>query len=187
MKAGLLLLCVLPLAAHGGVLTVDYEGTVYWADPGAAYEIGDTISGTLLVDTLLMGPDLDLLDPNAGVYGAAHGNLPSMDFVTGFATGLPVHDSIHVLRDLESPNGSWDTYQIVDASAFGTPSFEHLVLHASLPGGTFDDDGGVQIFEAVSQGLGELVGVLSVGWEGTRRQVDFYLSRLSVKPGRCVA
>jgi hypothetical protein len=92
-----------------------------------------------------------------------------------------------VLNDVQQPGGPFDSYQVVDASAFGASTFQHLVLFASLPAATFDDDDGVQIFEAVSQGLGELVGSLSVGWEKTRRQVDFFFIRLSVKPGRCVA
>lgn len=187
MKAKWVLLCVLPVGAQAGVLTVSYEGTVYSADAGAGYEIGDTISGSLVIDTLLMGPDLDLLNPNAGVYGTAQSNVPSLNFVTGFAAGLPAGDSIHVFNDLQQPGGLFDTYQIVDASAFGTPSFQHLALFAAVRADTFDDDGGSQIFEAVSQSLGDLVGVVSTGWDATRRQVDFYLSRLSVKPGRCVA
>jgi hypothetical protein len=187
MKAKWVLLSVLPVGAHAGVLTVSYEGTVYSADAGAGHEIGDTISGTLLIDTLLMGPDLALLDPNASLYGAADSNIPSIDFVSGFATGVPSHDSISVRNDFQHPGGLFDTYQIVDASAFGTPSFQHLVLHATLPADSFDDDDGVKIFEAISQGLGDLGGTLSRGWDATRRQVDFHLSRLSVKPGRCVA
>jgi hypothetical protein len=187
MKAGFVALCVLPLSAHAGVLTVSYKGTVHWADPGAPYSIGDTVSGTLLIDTLLMGPDLDLQDPNAGVYGSDPAHLPTTNFVTGFANSLPANDSIYVRNDLLQLNGLTDTYQISDNGAFGTPSFEQVNLYAVLPAGTFHDDRGDQTFEAVSRTLGDLVGTIAWGWEETRRQVDFYMSSMSVKPGRCRA
>jgi hypothetical protein len=187
MKAGFVALCVLPLGAHAEVLTVSYQGTVYHADAGAPYAIGDTVSGTLLVDTLLMGRDLDILDPNTGVYGAVPAYVPTANFVTGFANSLPAGDSIYVRNDFLQLNGLTDTYQIIDNGAFGTSSFEHVSLYGTLPAGTFDDDRGDQTFTAISRALGDLVGTIAWGWEQTRRQVDFYLSSLSVRPGRCRA
>lgn len=188
MKAGLLVLCVLPLGAHAQIFTVEYEGTVYSADAGAPYEIGDTVSGRLFLDTLLMGRDLDPLDRNQGFYGSHPDKLPSTDFVTGFAKGLPAYDSLSVRNDFrfETSNDPVDTYQIRDESAFGTARFMHLLLYADLPPTTFDDDRGDQTFDAVSKTLGDMVGTLAWGWGETRRQVDFFLSRFSVKPGRCV-
>jgi hypothetical protein len=186
MKVGLLALCVLPLSALGQSLTVRYEGTVYWADDGAPYEIGDSVSGTLLIDRLLLGPDLYPLDPDRGAYGADLPSLPTANFVTGFATGVPANDSLYIGDDFQHLNGVSDTYQILDQSGFGTSSFMHLVLAGYLPSTTFADDDVSQTFEAVSQALGDLVGTLAWGWEASRRQVDFYLSRLSVKADRCV-
>jgi hypothetical protein len=185
MKAGLVILCALPFSTHAALLTVEYEGTVYSADAGTPYQIGDTVSGRLFVDTLLMGPDLDPLAPNNGVYGADPRNVPKTDFVTGFADGLPAYDSIYIRNDFEQLNGFTDTYQITDASAFGTPSFKELTLYADLPAATFANDRGAQVFDVVSRTRGDLLGTFASGWDESRRQVDLYLSRLSVKPGRC--
>jgi hypothetical protein len=185
MKLGVFLLGVLPLSAYGQVLTVSYRGTVYHADDGAPYGIGDTVAGTLLVDRLLMGPDLAPLDPNTGIYGA-DSRLPTANFVTGFATGMPANDSIYVRNDFDYLNGHRvDTYQIVDNSGWGTSSYMHLLLAADLPATTFDDDAGDQTFDAISRSLGDLVGTIGWGFEESWRQVDFYLSSFSVRPGRC--
>ena len=93
MTKSALMLLVLPFAANGETLYVQYEGRVLNIDerdgPVEGYEIGDSVSGTLLIDTLLATPNL-VSPPAAEIlhYGGSHEG--ATNFVMGFARdGMP--------------------------------------------------------------------------------------------------
>ena len=85
-----ILAAALPFAASAEKVYVEFDGIVVPSNSPlrAGYNIGDSVSGTLLIDTLLAPtPRADLLDPHPEHRFAWYGwpRPPERSFISGFA------------------------------------------------------------------------------------------------------
>ena len=185
MKGMLLLLLALPFgAARAGLVFADFEGTVTSVVDEPGYAVGDPIWGRLVIDTVLAGPDTNP-DPNRGDWGT---NEPDVfpSFVSGWLSGgSGLHtDSVGTFN-----SDALDAYSLADDASLGYG--RNMRLSAAIHG-MLDDAGIWQSFEVTAADVDEddefLRGSLVTEYIGDTefaRGVQFLLSRLTVRPGRC--
>jgi hypothetical protein len=186
------------------VVAVRYEGIVSGVHPlhggrGAdclcGYEVGEPISGTLLVDPRTLPPDLAPFRPDLGDYFIEPPFLgPS--FVVGRAPvravsrdRLTISDGVQGVDDFRIV----DSESGVSADALGRERFEldSVQLHASSSRRDFlGGDSVFQSFTLAGADVGE--GRIEIRREiadapksAIGGAIDFVLKRLSVKPDRC--
>lgn len=178
-----------PIAAHGGTLLVEYEGTVSSIErqsPFAEvppYTIGEPIAGTLTIDLDLAPPDRDA-DPTIGRYGGA------VDFILGprYAGEKSAGDLVVVYDGWhpEPPNESPADGILIRDQSSGSDGVSNLVLGLQVPnrlGQLFTSDSLEQSFEITPQEDVSLWGYIERGFGELWRAVNFTLSRFAVKPG----
>jgi len=95
------------LSANAIVLEVNYEGTISsLLDDNIGYSVGDSIFGTLLINTDFAPVDADLSN-STGSYSL--NNSTNTEFVTGaIANGTRSKDSVTVVDDANSSTDSFD-------------------------------------------------------------------------------
>ena len=187
------LVCV-PFAANAEKLLVEYQGTVssveraYFAE-APLYSVGDSIGGTLVIDSTLAPSDELAGDPRIGRYGSS-----AVDFILGVrppdAPGsgdlMVVYDDwTHTSVDM----GAHDGVVIRDQS-IGSEGHFDLVLGMRRPnllGQLFSEDGLVQSFDVEDEPGVDLWGYVESGFGEFWRTVRVTLDRFSVTPGSCRA
>jgi hypothetical protein len=181
-----------PLAANAQKLLVEYQGTVSsvhgaeLAEP-FPYSVGDSISGTLIIDTSLAPPDKLPGDSQIGRY-----STPGIDFILGPTrpAGPGSGDLLLVYDDWESPSSgtaAQDGILIRDQS-IGTDGEFNLVLGMQRPnvlGQIFQNDALAQSFAVEPEPEMDLWGYIERGFGELWRAVHFTLDRFSVTPGVC--
>ena len=179
MKAALaIVLTALPLSVSAVPIYVQYEGIVVPTNAPLheGYQIGDRVSGTLVIDSVL-APRTNVQPDNGFAYYAWPGPQ-GVDFVTGWVTG---HESARdfVIFDVgRGPGLGSNSIGIADANADRS-----LFLHARHPLVTSLDL--VQTFDIKLETLSdEVTGFFEWGRESVE-QVFFKMTRFSMTPGRC--
>jgi hypothetical protein len=187
------LLCT-PFLADAQTLLVEYQGTVSSVDraplaEAVPYSVGDSISGTLIIDAALAPLDKLPGDPRIGRYS---GGTPGVDFILGPTrpAGPGTGDLLLVYDNWASPSGSaapQDGILIRDQS-IGTEGEFNVVLgmlRPNLLGQLFFDDGPVQTFAVEREPGTSLWGYIERGFGELWRAVNFTLDRFSIRPGVC--
>ena len=145
------------------------------------YHIGDHVSGTLLVDSLLAqsAPVINV-QPNNGFAWYGRSGVSSPDFVTGWAEGGHKAQDWISIDEGRGPNLGSHSYQVVDAD-----SNKLLSLYAISPLITSLDL--VQTFDIKEDDEnGGMFGLFEWG-RGIVEQAVFRITRYSVTPGQCRA
>jgi hypothetical protein len=173
----------MPVSANATLLYVDFEGYVT-SSSNPEYSVGDPFAESLIIDTDLAPPDFWDDDPTDGHY-----EIPvcdcDVDFVFGTveASDAPGYERDYVIvHRFESGSypGVYSTYQIANASGFGTEHYRELVFQASLSNLVRNDDL-IQSFEVTStEGLSRVSGALWTG--GFSMGVLLAATRFSVTP-----
>jgi hypothetical protein len=190
-------LVCLPLTVHAEQLLVEYAGTVSSIERGSSmaeqppYSVGDSITGTLLIDTVLAPRDTASDDPHVGRY---YRSSPGLDFILGpaQAPGRGSADRVLVHDDWDplSTGAPREDGMIIKDSSIGEDGEFNLLLGLSRPnslGQIFSNDSLAQTL-AVERAPGtNLWGHIERGFGEFWRIVNFTLDRLSVKPGACRA
>jgi hypothetical protein len=188
------LLC-LPLAAHAGKLVVEYTGTVSSIDRGSSsaeippYSVGDTIEGSLIIDTALAPVDEQDDDAQVGRYV---GGSPGLDFVLG-AEHPPGFrgpaDFVIVHDDWSAPaTGAREDGIVINDSSIGTDGDFNLLLGLQRPnalGQIFGDDSLSQSFVVEREPGTTLWGFVERGFGELWNIVNFTVDRLSLTPLVC--
>jgi len=183
------LLCV-PSAATAQQLLVEYQGTVSSVDraplaEAPPYSVGDSITGSLIIDTRLAPPD-KAGDPQIGRYGS-----PGLDFILGpREPGAPGSgDLLLVYNDWDSSStGTAQDGVLIRDQSIGTDGEFTMVLGMQRPnvlGQIFENDGPVQSFAVEREPGMDLWGYIERGFGELWRAVHFTLDRFSVTPGVC--
>jgi hypothetical protein len=121
-------LFALPLSAHAIPISVSYEGTVSgaWGD-GAGYSIGDSITGTLYIETDFAPADYDPTPDASNYYNAGTGNS---NFVTGAAAaGNSSYDQVQLYDNYFGQ----DIFYVIDYEneyGFGFSRTDYVYLYA---------------------------------------------------------
>jgi hypothetical protein len=170
---------VLPFIAPAETLYVQYEGVIVPTNAPlrAGYNIGDRVSGTLLVDSLL-APRTNVQPHNGFAYYGRSGSNSGVDFVTGWITGdKAAQDFVSIEEGFGASLGS-NLYQVGDADTHRT-----LTVYAISPLiKTLDL---VQTFDIKEEDPhGVMLGLFEWG-RGLVEQAVFRMTRFSVTPGRC--
>jgi hypothetical protein len=188
----------LPFTANAETLLVEYTGTVSSIERGSSlaevppYSIGDSIAGSLIIDTTLASTD-DVGDDNrVGRYYAGGSGL---DFILG-AEHPPGRrgpdDFVVVYDDWEWPD-TGDPREdgiVINDSSFGADGDFNMLLGLQRPnllGQLFSDDSLSQSFVVEREEGTKLWGFIESGFGELWSMVNFTLDRLSVKPGVCRA
>ena len=181
MTKHLLLFLALPFVARAETLYVQYEGQVLNLDerggPVVGYRIGDRVSGTLLIDTLLATPNIIAPPPHEILhYGGSHEGLTN--FVTGFARGgVPAADFVGIER---GPMGTI-RYDVVDGP-YPRDSGRTISISASSP--NIKEVALSQTIDVKQEEPGSILrGAILLG-KGAG-DVLLRLTRMSVTPGQC--
>jgi hypothetical protein len=191
------LFCV-PFSASAAKLLVEYTGTVSSIELGSSlaeippYSIGDSIFGSLIIDTALAGTDEVADDARVGRY---YGGSPGLDFILGAqhpAGPRGPADFMVVYDDWEWPwaVGAREDGVVINDSSFGTDGDFNLLLGMQRPhllGQLFSDDSLSQSFVVEREAGTNLWGFIEHGFGEFWNLVNFTLDRLSVKPGVCRA
>ena len=173
-----ILVAALPFSVSALPLYVQYEGIVVPTNAPlrAGYNIGDRISGTLVIDSVL-APRTNVQPHNGFAYYAWPGPQGT-DFVTGWVTGDNTARDFVILDVGRGPAVGWNSIGIADAD-------EHrsLFLHARHALVTTLDL--VQTFDIqLDEPSDEVTGFFEWGRESVE-QVFFMMTRFSMTPGRC--
>lgn len=181
--------------ANAEKLLVEYTGTVSSIELGSSlaeippYSIGDSIFGSLIIDTALAPTDEVADDRRVGRYGS------SLDFILG-----PPHptdrrgpaDFVVVYDDWEWPStgAPLEDGIVINDSSIGSDGDYNLLLGLQRPnlfGQLFSDDALSQSFVVERDAGTNLWGFIERGFGELWNMVNFTLDRLSVKPGVCRA
>jgi hypothetical protein len=186
------LVCI-PFAAHAQKLFVEYEGTVSSIERGSSlaeippYTIGESITGTLVIDTARAPRDAVPSDPQVGRY---YWGSPGLDFVLGPAHSAGRGDADFVLVydnwDPPSTGAPQEDGITINDSSIGTDGDFNLLLGLSRPnllGQLFANDSLEQSFVVEREAGTTLWGYIERGFGEFRRIVNFALDRISVTPG----
>jgi hypothetical protein len=188
------LLCV-PFAAHAGKLVVEYTGNVSSIDRGSSaaeippYSIGETIEGSLIIDTGLAPVDEQANDAQVGRYS---GESLGLDFVLGAqhpaGRRAPV-DFVIVHDDWSATStGAREDGIVINDSSFGTDGDFNLLLGLQRPnalGQLFGDDSLSQSFVVEREPGTTLWGFVERGFGELWNIARFTIGRLSVTPLVC--
>ena len=191
-------------------LTVRYEGTVTSVrDTNAnrigsvrGYEVGDHVSGELLIDLRRAGPDRVPSNPALAIYGSPFGTWPSEgnSFVSGYvstrertADRVDIRDNYEGADLFAARDAEVDVFKQSDGRR--REYFLFFLQASSRVVDFVHGDGIVQQFVFDSTMLGDTVqgsGEIEIrrGWvdsvvSAIGGSVRFVLTRFSVKPGRC--
>jgi hypothetical protein len=180
------------LAANAETLLVEYQGTVSSVDQGLeadapGHAVGDSITGSLLIDLTLAPPDAVAGDPSIGRYGS-----PGIDFILGpRPPNAPGTGDLLLVYDdwAGSPDGlaPYDGFLVRDQS-IGVDGNFNLVLGMQRPnllGQLFADDSLAQSFDLQPDPGTNFWGFIERGFGELWSVVNFTLDRFSVKPGAC--
>jgi hypothetical protein len=185
-----------PLTAHAEKLLVEYAGTVSSVERGwlaelPPYSVGDTISGTLVLDLALAPTDRLPKNPQIGRY---YWGSPGIDFILGppQPPGRGSGDLALVYDNWDPPTtgASQEDGFIINDSSIGTDGEWNVLLGLSRPnplGQIFSSDSLKQSFVVESGPGTKLWGYVERGFGEFWRIVNFTLDRLSVTPGVCKA
>jgi hypothetical protein len=191
-------LVCLPFTANAEKLLVEYAGTVSSIELGSSlaeippYSIGDSITGSLIIDIALAPTDAIAGDRRVGRY---EGDDSGLDFILGtrHPPGLrAATDFVVVYDDWEWPStgGPVEDGIVINDSSFGTDGDFNMLLGMQRPnlfGQLFSDDALSQSF-VVERAVGtKLWGFIEHGFGELWNMVNFTLDRLSVRPGVCRA
>jgi hypothetical protein len=178
MKFLVAVLAALPLVSQAQTLYVQYEGVVVPSTGTLreGYRIGDKVSGTLFIDTLL-APRTNVQPDNGFAYYGAPSPYP-VDFVTGWTTsGNSVGDFVYI-DEGRGPNTGRNFYQVADVDA----NRSAWVWAVSSEIKSLDL---VQTFDVKEDDEGSFMqGVLTWGRRSIE-EVVLRLTRMSVTPGQC--
>jgi hypothetical protein len=191
------LLC-LPCAANAERLLVEYEGSVSSIERGSSlaetppYAVGDSIRGSLIIDTALA--PRDSVDADAAV-GRYYGGSPGLDFILGAphpSGRRGPADFVIVYDDWEPPStgAPQEDGLIINDSSIGTNGDFNLLLglQRSNPlGQIFSSDSLLQSFVVERETGTNLWGFIERGFGEFWSMVNFTVDRLSVKAGACRA
>jgi|SRR5688572_31016844 hypothetical protein len=189
------LFCV-PFGASAEKLLVEYTGTVSSIELGSslaeipAYSVGDSIFGSLIIDTALAPTDEVGDDRRVGRYSAGS---PGLDFILGAphpAGRRGPADFMVIYDDWEWPStgGPREDGIVINDSSIGTDGDFNLLLGLQRPnlfGQLFSDDSLSQSFVAEREAGTNLWGFIEHGFGEFWNMVNFTLDRLSVRPGVC--
>src|SRR5262245_51071113 len=116
MKIALAIVAALPLAAQAEKLYVQYEGVIVPTNAPlrAGYHIGDRVSGTLLIDTLL-APEGNV-QPRNGFAKYGFPGPRGTEFVSGWVTGDEEAWDYVVIEAGRGPNLGSNSYHVADAN-----------------------------------------------------------------------
>jgi hypothetical protein len=187
------LLCV-PCAANAQQLLVEYQGTVSSVDraelgEALPYAVGDSITGSLIIDPRLAPPDAQADDPRVGRYSSGSAGL---DFILG-----PTRPAGPGTGDLLLVYDGWDAAStgaapqdgiLIRDQSIGTDGEFSVVLGMQRPnslGQLFVNDGPTQSFAVEPESGMSLWGYIERGFGELWRAVHFTLDRFSVTPGVC--
>ena len=183
-----------PAAANAEKLLVEYQGTVSSVDRAdlaeiPPYAVGDSISGSLVIDLSLAPPD-EVSDTQLGRY---YGGSPGIDFILGSPNpgARGSGDLVLVYDDwvAEADTAPLDGFFIRDRSIGDDGNFD-LVLGLQRPnllGQLFSNDGLAQSFAVEREEGTNLWGYIDRGFGEFFRSVSFTLDRFTVRPGTCRA
>ena len=188
----------LPFAANAEKLVVEYSGTVSSIERNSSlaeippYSIGDSIFGSLIIDTAFAAADEVADDARVGRYYAGSSGL---DFILGapHPTGQRGPDDfVVVYDDWEWPwaTGVREDGIVINDSSFGPDGDYNFLLGLQRPnllGQLFADDALSQSFVVEREAGTNLWGFIESGFGELWSIVNFTLDRLSVKPGVCRA
>jgi hypothetical protein len=170
-----ILVAALPLTALAEKVYVQFDGIVVPSNSPmrAGYNIGDLVSGTLLIDSLLAPqPRVDL--DRFAYYGSPR--PPEKSFISGFAGDKQPRDFV-LLDAGRGPFAGLNDIAIQDANPYRT-----LFVRARSDLVSLDL---VQTFDLQQEeDNGELFGWFEWGRELIER-VHFRMTRFSMTPGRC--
>jgi hypothetical protein len=196
VTAALVFMPLIPNAkAHAEELVVEYAGVVSSIDrasslaPLPPYEVGDTISGRLIIDTAFLPTDRVSDDPTVGRY---YGGSSAVDFIFGAPhppSNAPA-DLLVVYNDYQPPTGraAPEDGIVINDSSGGVDGKFNLVLGFRQPnslGQVFADDSASQSFVIENEPGATLWGYIEQGFGEFWSVVDFTIDRLSVTPRVC--
>ena len=188
----------LPFTANAEKLLVEYTGIVSSIELGSSlaeippYAIGDSIAGSLIIDTAFAPTDEVANDARVGRYT---GDGVGLDFILG-AQHPPgrraASDFVVVYDDWEWPwaEGSREDGIVINDSSFGSDGDFNMLLGMQRPnllGQLFSDDSLSQSFVVERESGTNLWGFIERGFGELWNMVNFTLDRLSVTPGVCRA
>lgn len=188
-------LLLMPVAAQGERLLVEYQGTVSSIERASSlaemppYSVGDAIHGTLIIDTLLAPADR-VADSSEGRY---YDESPLSNFVLGPPRhNEPASTDLVVVHNDWAPSAGTPTEDgiVIRDGSFGIDGPSNLVLGLQRPnlfGQLFSSDSLTQSFAVEQEPGTTLWGYLERGFGEFWRLATFAIDRLSVTPGVCRA
>jgi hypothetical protein len=179
-------------AADAQNLLVEYQGTVSSVDRASLaeappYSVGDSITGSFIIDTTLASADRLAAEPRIGRYNA---RIPGVDFILGpREPGAPGSADLLLVYDnwVFMDGAPHDGLFIRDRSV-GTEGGFNLVLGLQRPnllGQLFANDGITQSFAVQREPGTDLWGYIERGFGEFWRIANFTLDRFAVTPGVC--
>ncbi|HSC17197.1 MAG TPA: hypothetical protein VLI71_18850 [Gammaproteobacteria bacterium] len=188
----------LSFTANAETLLVEYTGTVSSIERNSSlaeippYSIGDSIVGSLIIDTAFAAADEVADDGRVGRYYAGSSGL---DFILGAphpAGRRGPADFVVVYDDWEWPwaEGLPEDGIVINDSSIGSDGDYNFLLGLQRPnllGQLFSDDALSQSFVVEREAGMNLWGFIESGFGELWNIVTFSLDRLSVKPSLCRA